>query len=196
MNELFEKAYEEVQQTASLILPARKKIWTQLGNISYEPGIRKMTDGIRKRVTLAKACVKKVLPIWNAGTGCDSKLYDFLNQIDAYIDGLCSNEELQANMKILYSQFETDAYEPQYEKTSLIGFAALYAANIALYDELLFQNSEDNDLDEDLDSFTWDTSYLVSLVYSDSTEEGTRIEKQREYWSWYLAEVQKIAGNN
>ncbi|MGN6715641.1 Imm5 family immunity protein [Anaerocolumna jejuensis] len=89
-----------------------------------------------------------------------------------------------------------DAYEPQYEKTSLIGFAALYAANIALYDELLFQNSEDNDLDEDLDSFTWDTSYLVSLVYSDSTEEGIRIEKQREYWSWYLAEVQKITGNN
>ncbi|MGN6715640.1 hypothetical protein [Anaerocolumna jejuensis] len=62
MNELFEKAYEEVQQTASLILPTRKKIWTQLGNISYEPGIRKMTDGIRKRVTLAKAYVKKVLP--------------------------------------------------------------------------------------------------------------------------------------
>lgn len=62
MNELFEKAYEEVQQTASLILPTRKKMWTYLGNISYEPGIRKMTDGIRKRVTLAKACVKKVLP--------------------------------------------------------------------------------------------------------------------------------------
>ncbi|MDF2937911.1 MAG: hypothetical protein K0Q90_3284 [Paenibacillaceae bacterium] len=192
MNLIFEEAYEEIQQTASLSLPTRKRIWLHLGEVSHEPKLQALSDGIRKRVKLAQACIHKAFPIWAEGTGGDSKLYALLNQIDAYIEGLCSNESLQATIKILYSQLETDAYDPRYEKTSLIGFAAIYMANIALYDELLFQNSEDTDLDNDLDSFTWDTSYLIGLVYSDSTEEETRIERQREYWSWYVTEAQRL----
>lgn len=78
------------------------------------------------------------------------------------------------------------------ERCEVIGMAASYAVGIALYDETILFETEENDLDEDLDSFTWDTSYLISLIYSSDDRAQKDDIKCAEYWGWYLDELCKM----
>ncbi|MBQ7776065.1 MAG: hypothetical protein IJ379_09090 [Lachnospiraceae bacterium] len=76
------------------------------------------------------------------------------------------------------------SYSAEDERCGVVGLAVCYVANIALYDEVLFEGTDSEDLDEELDSFTWDTSYLISLLYSE--------EERAEYWNWYLKKVEEL----
>ena len=44
--------------------------------------------------------------------------------------------------------------------------ACCYAARVALFDEILLYDTDDDDLDEELDAYSWDTAYLISLLFS------------------------------
>jgi hypothetical protein len=196
MNEVFEMANNEIDKNGVLNLPIRKKIWKSFGSIVEVGMVKEITEGVRKRVVLAEACVKKMLYLWDEVTNYDSRPSELLKMVNDFMNGICSREVLEDKMKLFINQLEVEAYESKYEKVSLIGFATVYVANIALYDELLFTNSDDDDLDDDLDSFTWDTSYLISLVYSDNMDEDMRKGHQKEFWEWYLNEAKKLEMNN
>ena len=74
----------------------------------------------------------------------------------------------------------------------MIGLACVYAANIALWDDLLLQDTSESDMDEDLDSFSWDTSYMISLIYSMDFEHEYNRAKREEFWMWYLSVAKNI----
>lgn len=194
MNDIIEYAYKQLNNNAygELILPIRKKIWKQFGSVDYDNIQKDVSDGIKRRVKLAELCIEKVIDLWDEATNNDKRPYELLNLINEYIEGNTCKEKLKNKMDLFENQLEVEAYEAKYEKVSLIGLAAVYAANIVLYDELLFFNTDENDLDEELDCFTWDTSYLISLVCSDGTDENERKEKKKEFWKWYLREADKF----
>lgn len=186
MSDIFNKAIEHLtsDKDAILPLPIRKQIWIELGGV-IDPKIE-LNEGVKRRIRLSKACVEKVMWIWNQDVN-DTKLTDFLSLIDSYADGNVTYKELEQQKNILWREMDEMSSVVQYEKASIIGLAAVYTANIALYDELLFQNSEESDLDEDLDSFTWDTSYLVSLVYPvTSNDKDQYYTSKKKYWMWYI----------
>lgn len=192
MSDIFMTAYDEVKKTATLTLPLRKEIWKSFGSIKEDGQADYITKGITKRVILASLCVKKMLYLWDEVTNNDGRIREILKKVEEYISSKCSRNMLEDYRTNFFNLLEEEAYNPEYKKVSLIGFAAIYVANIALYDELLFDNTYDEDLDEELDSFTWDTSYLICLVYCDNEDEIIRAAKQKEYWLWYLNEAEKL----
>ena len=56
----------------------------------------------------------------------------------------------------------------------------------------MIQYTSESDMDEDLDSFSWDTSYMISLIYSMDFDHEYNRAKREEFWMWYLS----VAKNN
>ncbi|MDF2871317.1 MAG: hypothetical protein K0R05_2892 [Anaerocolumna sp.] len=195
MNDIFINAQGEVKKTSTLTLPLRKEIWKSFGEIKEEIKKDYITKGIAKRVILASLCVKKMIDLWDKITNNDGRVREILKITEDYTNSMCPRTLLEDYTTKFYNQLETEAYDSEFQKVSLIAFAAIYVANIALYDELLFKNTYDEDLDEELDSFTWDASYLICLAYSDDEDELIKEAKQKEYWLWYLSEAKKLKVN-
>lgn len=185
---IIKSAFTQLENNANsdLILPIRKKLWLELGEIRKHNSKASITEGLCKRVKLAGLCVEKVLYLWENTLPNNKSIQNLLDYVDKYLNGRISFAELEKYKNMCSSEFEEIAYIAEFEKISLIGLATVYVADIALYDELLFENSDDDDNDDDLDSFTWDTSYLISLVYSDNENEDESIKKKYDFWSWYL----------
>ena len=180
---MVEQAREELQSTGSLSLPTRKKLWLALGEVKKNADYAERTVGLQKRVKLATECVKRVLNIWDAGIGEDMSLVPLLSAVDKYLTGKISVEQLEQILNHYRQIVEEVSYSAEDERCGVVGLAACYVANIAQYDEVLFEVTDSEDLDEELDSFTWDTSYLISLLYSE--------EERAEYWSWYLQRIEE-----
>lgn len=55
MNDIIEYAYKQLNNNAygELILPIRKKIWEQFGNVDYDNIQKDVSDSIKRRVKLA-----------------------------------------------------------------------------------------------------------------------------------------------
>lgn len=145
-----------------------------------------------KRLSLAKICINKVFYLCEKEPVLRKNLKMLLKSIEEYIDGMIPAQKLESVKNEKYSIFEELAYTEGYEKLSLIGLACVYAANIALWDDLLLQDTSESDMDEDLDSFSWDTSYMISLIYSMDFDHESNRAKREEFWMWYLSVAKNI----
>lgn len=183
-SEVINIARESLKNFGILELPIRKKLWLELGQIEKTTIYAAKTEGLKKRVSLAIKCINKVKDIWN---NKDIDLEKMLKSINDYLDDNISADELLMITNDYRQQVEEIAYGGE-ELYGVVGMACCYVGNIALYDEPIIYCTGDEDLDEDLDSFTWDTSYLVSLVFS-TDESNKRIT---EYWKWYLENVEEM----
>ena len=175
-----------------MILPIRKKIWLEYGPIKQNGKNALLTEVILKRLSLAKICINKVFYLCEKEPVLRKNLKMLLKSIEEYIDGMIPAQKLESVKNEKYSIFEELAYTEGYEKLSLIGLACVYAANIALWDDLLLQDTSESDMDEDLDSFSWDTSYMISLIYSMDFEHEYNRAKREEFWMWYLSVAKNI----
>ncbi|MDE5780327.1 MAG: hypothetical protein K2I03_02450, partial [Lachnospiraceae bacterium] len=143
----------------------------------------------RKRVSLAMECINLVRDTWNNRESINLEI--LLKSVNDYLEDKISAEELMKINNDYRQVVEEIAYNGE-EVYGVVGLACCYVANIALYDELIIYNTDDEDLDEELDSFTWDTSYLISLIYSADENIVESNKKRTEYWKWYLDEIEKI----
>lgn len=179
-------------ENRELILPIRKKIWLEYGPIEQNGKNALLTEGLLKRLSLAKICINKVFYLCEKEPVLRKNLKMLLKSIEEYIDGMIPAQKLESVKNEKYSIFEELAYTEGYEKLSLIGLACVYAANIALWDDLLLQDTSESDMDEDLDSFSWDTSYMISLIYSMDFDHEYNRAKREEFWMWYLSVAKNI----
>lgn len=182
-------------KNGELILPIRKRIWLSFGEIKKSGDRVLITSGMVNRIHLAQTCVEKNMYLWNNEFGKKNELTELLDCINFYIDKKKTFGELESMRNICNASFWNLAYNPKYEIISLIGLAGIYVSNIALYDDLLLQETKEEELDDLLDPFSWDASYLSSLVYA-AKDNGELIKDKRiEFWKWYL-EMAKMIGKN
>lgn len=79
------EAKRQVFLTGRLDFPDRKKLWRALGEAKYnEEGYAIRTKGLIRRVKLAQACVKRILPIWDEHRKGDRRPFYMLKLADAY----------------------------------------------------------------------------------------------------------------
>lgn len=177
------RARKALDNSGILELPIRKSLWLEFGEIEKTSLYAVKTEALKKRVRLATECINLVKDTWTNSGNID--LENLLKSVDDYLEDKISAEELMKINNRYRQSAEEIAYNGE-EAYGIVGLACCYAANIALYDESIIYNTDDEDSDEDLDSFTWDTSYLISLIYSEDES------SKKEYWNWYLNEFEKI----
>jgi hypothetical protein len=85
--------------------------------------------------------------------------------------------------------------EARFKTAAYVGFAAINAVVVALFDEETEELDDDGNviLDQDLDPFTWDTSFYAAAAYSENEPEENKIQKRREFWLWYLNDAVPLA---
>jgi hypothetical protein len=55
------------------------------------------------------------------------------------------------------------------------------------------RETEDDCLDDELDGFSMDVSYLVCKIHSFSEDYEERLRLKKEYWEWYIEQVKLIS---
>ena len=175
MKERLHGLKQVIDDTGYLDLPARRKIWSELGEIERKGPYAVVTEGLIRRVEIAKKCVKH-----GVAEGINTDLLGIDNLFDKVNDYLQQKISV-SDMEKVYFDFqelvEKVGFGGTDDRIGLIGMAAGHAAHIAVYDESIMYTLDDDTLDEDLDSFTWDTSYLISLLFENNS---------KDYWKWYL----------
>lgn len=145
-------------------------------------------DAHRRRFNLALRCITYVLPIWKNTYPDD----EGVNRMLALAQKALENKvEKESAKKTAYNYWsEVDSLEAETEnqlRAASVGYASINVVYVAVRDEIFNENMED-DFDED--PFIWDTSFHSFLAYTGFGGENPEgIEKNREFWRWYLDEA-------
>lgn len=180
----------ELNVRGELVLPIRKKIWRSFGSYQSNPDSDNITVGLKRRTRLAILCVKKVISIWEKVADDDDRPLEMIDLAERYIEGSINYSYIYKR----WNDFVTDliylASDEAFLYAAEVVFASTKAVGIVLKDEELIRYEKDTQLDENLDSFTWDASYFSAIAYSGSGPwDNTNIEKRREFWLWYINEA-------
>lgn len=167
-----------------LILPLRKKIYKYMGEH-------------KSRINLALLCVEKVIPTWSSVLSHDTMPSEILKCITEYLSGNQERSFLMGITDEFWTQIDTYLNDgdysdhDNYDNAIYAGFTLIKASYVVLNDEKFHEDNDETVFDEDLDAYTWDTSYFASLAYCESElfDETTKVQKRKEFWKWYLDEA-------
>ena len=93
-------------ENRELILPIRKKIWLEYGPIKQNGKNALLTEGLLKRLSLAKICINKVFYLCGKEPVLRKNLKMLLKSIEEYIDGMIPAQKLESVKNEKYSIFE------------------------------------------------------------------------------------------
>lgn len=197
--DIITEAKRQVFLTGRLDFPDRQKLWRALGEAKYdEEGYAIRTKGLIRRVKLARACVKRILPIWNKYRKGDRRPFYILKLVDSYLKGEITNNRLQEIFDgsiLKFDEFASSTSESGSCKNYMeVGGMATRIVRMALYDDRnLYIERTDNDpvdLINDYDIARY--IYFLYDIYIQYDEKKSRIEKEKEYWLWYINEVEDL----
>lgn len=197
-NNLLEQARSAVHAHPKfeLILPLRRKIWRQLGE-------HQSNFGFRKRFQLAAACVNKVLPIWDTAFPDNNTVKRLIQLSEEYVEksGIALRDEINL-IKDKFLMFLDHNMMHKEQPAISVAQACAYTVRMMLNGDVAKHELTDStELDDDLDLFRWDSSYFASAAYAGEfpfellgeTSADCDITKIKEFWLWYLDEVEKLA---
>lgn len=189
------EAKRQVFLTGRLDFPDRQKLWKAFGKAEYdEEGYAVRTKGLIRRVKLAQACVKRVLPIWDEYRRGDRRPFYILKLIDSYLRNEITKDILL--QKIKYEENIGDFKEfclwlsGGYRFYFSFGLAAVDIVHITLYDDANLYLKKTDNAPADFDDY--DIAYDVYTMYDayiKYNEKESKIEKEKEYWLWYINEA-------
>lgn len=198
MNTLFESAIKEVMDTGILSLPTRKKIWLNMGEIDLEAEkhTTDLKEGCKKRIELAKRCVKKVISEWEKIKPEDDRPKKILKLVDNCLKGKVKLSEVESQTKSFSDEMQIIIDNNPSEIAYEVSMAAIYVSYFLFHDEPLLEEDDDLEcLDSELDPDMWDSSYQAYRVYINTDEvenEDMRKVKGMEFWLWYIEQAGKI----
>ena len=137
-------------------------------------------------------CALKVYPIWNEFFKNDTEIIGLIKKTEKYLLGQTGKKDLLKDADHL------DVFADNYMADDITAAFAAKVAVHAAYDagssaEMVISDYDSEEEIEDPDE--WDTAFLASLVYNggivdlDSVDDG----RNKEFWSWYLAECLSTA---
>lgn len=193
------EARRQVFLTGRLDFPDRQKLWRALGEAEYdEEGDAIRTKGLIRRVKLAQACVKRLLPIWNEYRKGDRRPFYILKLIDSYLKDEITRNRLHKeifegsmyNFGICVQSISQSVGKDYIE----VGKIAIHAVIIALHDDknLYIERTDNDPLDLLEESDIAYYTYFLYNLYIQYDEKTSRIEKEKEYWLWYINEVEYL----
>lgn len=200
MKNIFEKALEEIKETKELSLPTRKQIWLSYGSVDHHeahipPSI---TEGLIKRITLARKCVEAVLDEWRKSQAGDERPELILNKVTGYLDNKVTLAEVDEIVGKFRDELINLINNNPDNTIYCVGLAACYVADMLFNDDpLLFQDEYPECTDEELDPDMWDASYYSYWVYINQDERANTASRKKssvKFWIEYLKEAVQLAG--
>lgn len=196
MHEIVEQAQKEVMQTGRLTVSARQQLWLAFGPAEVtEREPCPLTVAVKKRAQLALACGKKVSRVWSAYNADDKRPQALLRQVNAYLQGKCTAEEL--DQLLSKTNFMSLMDEERYSNAPLAALAAWSGAVTALYDEPLLASNSIGCGDDELDFYDWDAAWCAAVAWSGRDEDASagkqRVEEMK-FWAWYLERAAELMG--
>lgn len=166
----------------------RREIWK-----TFDEDINRRSDiGHRRRFKLAQTCVSRVLPIWQNAFPANEGVNEMLTLAQQVMNKELEKEAAKTTAYNYWS--EVDSLDVETEKQSRamsVGYASVNVVYVAVRDEIFNEQMED---DLDADPYDWDTSFHAFLAYTGfGSEHPETIEKNKEFWSWYLDEAIPLA---
>ncbi len=175
-----------------LRLPYRRRIWRAYGPVRVENSRAVISEGLMRRANLARLCAEHVLPIWREGFPEDDRPQWMLDAVRQYLTGRLSFDVAYDAKSNFWGKLEGLMCEGKRFNSIYAGFAAVNAITTALKDEYFgLPQNEETELDDDLDPYGWDASFLSSLAFAGGAawEPQSSVGKRREFWQWYLKEA-------
>jgi hypothetical protein len=184
-----------------LELGYRRAVWTCLGD--------RLTDeqrpaGYFRRVHLALASARKVLPIWEQHFPQEDMPHFALSMAEAVRDGKRSPESVggigarywgQIDQKICeYSQYQAQHQKDLSDVLNALqaGISAIQALGTAIGDELFSPGDMDYSVKDDaVDPYETDAAWCAACVYAHGSrwDQASDAERRREFWEWWLTEA-------
>jgi len=180
-------------QDGDLPLGYRQLIWSKMG-----PKLKKggpATIGYTRRVTLAIATVRKVLPLWEH-IAPDDPLPNQALEAAARVSRGNASERTQAWAVYRDLFRNTDSLFALYGYGQGVALAATFALRTAIKDEDFDLRRIDLALTDKMKSGEEkDCTYCAAMAYADGRPgvEGASVEKRREFWTWWLEEAVPFA---
>lgn len=180
----------EGDKEGHLALPHRRRVWAALGPALRDENGRPHGAGHRRRTSLAVLCVRHVLPLWEAAYPNNDGPQRMLALAEQVLSGAAPPDASDRSRGQFWTEMDDLVYRDQLFIPAPVGYAAVNAVTTAQVDEEV-EGFDEGELDENLDAYQLDASYLASLAFASGApgEQGSDPARRREFWRWYLREA-------
>jgi hypothetical protein len=189
---LVQRGVDELARNLShaLTLADRKAIWLAFGPYHESP-ISSSKPGHVRRLALATACVRRVLPVWDAmlpDKRFPHEMLDLVGRIQ------CGEVVAHTVLKQLHRRgtvIENWSSEYLTDPGVDLAWADWKLAFLALRDEHLLSELCSLERDEVGDSYDHDVSFFAASAESGEPYDGDGaiVARRRTFWTWYLKEA-------
>jgi hypothetical protein len=174
----------------ALILPVRRSIWKAMGAYEFDEGNFAEGVGYLRRTDLAAMATRYVMSYWEDAFPNNNTPTRILEAVDEYLRGNIYSDEVWDGPDI-------DSFiamlEEQEDPAVAVGYAAVHVAVVAMNDEILIDEDEEEELpmdllDEELDYTDWSSEYFAAMIYAGGPpgDPDSSNQRRREFWTWYL----------
>jgi len=171
-------------------LGLRELIWSDLGNRATSSNY--MNESHLKRISLAVAGVKHVLPLWQKKYKSNNIPLVALSTINKLIAG----DKIDASeiFDRLWSETIHISVEQPFTEIA-VAFCAVQALSTAMFDEFFDSTNLDVKREDGDDPENHDSSYYASVAAAGGEPRSPQSssELRLEFWNWWLTDAIKMA---
>jgi hypothetical protein len=195
LTEIQEQALEAVKADPNghLRLGLREMIWAEFGPRATSDNYLSVPH--RQRIALAVAGVRHVLPLWEERYPDSDIPTVALAAIDAITQGGESGDASDTFDELWEAVMHLAGERPFPEVA--VGFAAVQALSIAMYDQFFDADDLDADREDGDDPEGFDSAYWASVAaaHGQPSDPESSSELRLEFWTWWITEaVDRISG--
>jgi hypothetical protein len=180
-----------------LRLGLRQRVWVALG--PRQQGAE-MTVGRTRRIELACAAAKKVLPIWSKAVPDDRMPEVVLRTVDRLLGSPIVLQEAWEERNLYWQHFVDKSYaDESLQIVCAAGFSAVQALTVVLDDEKFDPQCVNDALtDQEMDADDLDAAMFASAAFADGPvwvpESDAR--RRKEFWLWWLESAARLIEKN
>lgn len=170
-----------------LRLGLRCRVWQLLDN-AHATAV-----GRNRRVALARRCVEKVLPLWDAHFQNEHIPQSALSVAQRFCDGSISREVTQKELGVLWTACDDQAARTGDDQSVvMVAYAAVQVVRESLsIVHFGCEGISDSSTDIDADPYDHDSAYLGAIAFSGGPtwHDASSATRRLEYWTWWLTEA-------
>ncbi len=177
----------ETDPNGQLQLGLREMVWAEFGPRATPDNY--LTAPHRQRIELAVAGVRRVLPLWETKYPGNDIPTVALSTIEAIVN---SGVDASDTFDELWQAVVHLAGEQPFPEVA-VGFAAVQALSVAMYDEFFDADDLDPEREDSDDPESQDSAYYAAVAAADGVPAApdSDIEARREFWKWWLSKAMR-----
>ncbi|WP_279637400.1 Imm5 family immunity protein [Corallococcus interemptor] len=192
LDSLLQRAFESVRADPvhDLALGMRRELWRSLG-----PGLG-FGPGYARRVALALATARHVLPLWELTYPENRTTHTVLDSAEAMRVGSLDKGEARAIWQQAWDHMVELSFSDEGSRGVAAGLSAVQALRTCIDDEAFVLLGVDERLrDDQVDAEDMDASMFAAAAYAggpawDASSDSAR---RLQFWEWWLSEAVPLA---